>query len=635
MVFLYKKKSKFRSMLNVLGVLIVAVCAMATIVIAQETSPAAPRIAAARNNAPNPAVVDSTEPTVSNGYVAAATSVAKVSAETTASANTAAPAAEQNETAAEDANAVFVDGSLQSITFKRDMSVRDALRTLAAKFHKNIVPSMKVDGAIAVTTLYDVTFEDALNAVLGNSFKWEQDGTFIKVYAADEYKKIKSDESRMTHKVYTLYYVTAAEAEKLVKPILSDKGRVQSSSAAEKELSSMTSSGGSAGGSGNSGNLTGGGGGDTMALHDSVVVYDYPEYIAKAEQVIDSLDTRPKQVLVEATILSATLTEGMELGIDLNFMNGVSLTNLASVPGVPGTPIETSGLAGTVSGNGLKVGVTSDDAVAFITALETVTDTTIMANPKILAVNKQEGQLHIGDRLGYATITSQSQTSTTSEIKFLDVGTMLTFRPYIGDDGYIRMDIYPKDSSGKIDLRGVPSETTTQMKTNILVKDGETIVIGGLFRDEIDTTRNQVPLLGDIPFVGVLFRGTSDTSIRKEVIILLTPHIIDGPDQTDAKARVADIERKRYGAIRSLQWTQRSRLADDWYAKAVELYSNGDKPAALSQLRCVLELRPGYLEALRLQEKIVAEIGTADVSVTRRIMMERLDAEQVPLWNRY
>ena len=184
---------------------------------------------------PTITVIDSQESdsAISNGYIASATSVTQAAAVVEISApvaeeqtpaveaTEAEPVAEQNEPAAQsnDVNTVFIDGALQSITFKKDMSVRDALRTLAAKFHKNIVPSMKVDGTIAVTTLYDVTFEDALNAILGNSFKWEQDGNFIRVYAADEYKKIKSDEGRMQHKVFTLYYVTAAEAEKLVKPI--------------------------------------------------------------------------------------------------------------------------------------------------------------------------------------------------------------------------------------------------------------------------------------------------------------------------------------------------------------------------------------------------------------------------------
>lgn len=631
-------------MFSVCMVLITAVCAMATIVIAQETPPTADVQSTAEATA-----VDSPAG-VSNEYIAAATSVSTASAaeaeapaapaaEVNAPAP-AAPAVEQNQPApaAAEATAVAADGAIQSITFKKDMSIRDALRALQANFHKNIVPSQKVDGAIAVTTLYDVTFEDALNAVLGTNFKWEQDGNFIRVYAADEYKKIKTDEGRMQYKLFTLYYVTAEEVKKLLIPIKSDKGVIESSTAAEKELSSggSSSGGGSSGSSSSSGELSGGGGGDKMALHETIVVYDYPENIAKAQDIIQSIDVRPRQVLVEATILSATLTEDMQLGVDLNFMNGVSLTNLASVPSVPGAPVQTAGFAGTEKGNGLKIGVTSGDAVAFITALETITDTTIMANPKILAVNKQEGQLHIGDRLGYASQTSQtSGGNTTSEIKFLEVGTMLTFRPYIGNDGYIRMDIYPKDSSGSVDkISGIPNEQTTQLKTNILVKDGETIVIGGLFRDEVDTKRNQVPLLGDIPFLGVLFRSTSDSNKRKEVIVLLTPHIIEAPNQTDAQARVADIERKRYGANRELQWTQRSRLANDWYAAAVEAYSKGDKQAALNKLKMVLELRPAYQEAMQLQEKIVAEVGSADASTTRRIMMERIETEKSPMWNR-
>ena len=126
-------------------------------------------------------------------------------------------------------------------------------------------------------------FEEALNAILGSGFKWEQDGNFIKVYTAEEYKKIKTDEGRMQYKVFTLYYVTAEEVKKLLDPIKSDKGKVESSTAAEKELSSggSSSGGGSSGGSGSSGELSGGGGGDKMALHETIVVYDYPENISK------------------------------------------------------------------------------------------------------------------------------------------------------------------------------------------------------------------------------------------------------------------------------------------------------------------------------------------------------------------
>ncbi|MDO8303428.1 MAG: hypothetical protein Q7T18_09315, partial [Sedimentisphaerales bacterium] len=237
MVFLYKKKSTFRNMFSVLMALAVAVCAMATIVIAQENPAAQPSIVAVQGDATIVTGADSTEQSgregISNEYIAAATVVesASAAAETPAQvAETNAPAPEMaaqevvpaQPAPAVETNEVVVDGEIQSITFKKDMSLRDALRFLQARFHKNIVmSSMKVDGVIAVTQLYDVTFEEALNAILGSGFKWEQEGNFIKIYTVEEYKKIKTDEGRLQHKVFTLYYVTATEAEKLVKPILS------------------------------------------------------------------------------------------------------------------------------------------------------------------------------------------------------------------------------------------------------------------------------------------------------------------------------------------------------------------------------------------------------------------------------
>lgn len=106
------------------------------------------------------------------------------------------------------------------------------------------------------------------------------------------------------------------------------------------------------------------------------------------------------------------------------------------------------------------------------------------------------------------------------------------------------MDIYPKDSSATLNADGVPTENVTQCQTNIIVKDGETIVIGGLFRNVITTTRNQVPLLGDLPIVGGLFRGTTDAAQREEVIVLLTTHIIDRPSETEGHESAEDIRRK-------------------------------------------------------------------------------------------
>ncbi|MHC4572812.1 MAG: type II secretion system protein GspD [Planctomycetota bacterium] len=544
---------------------------------------------------------------------------------------------------------VSAGGEIQTINFVKDMSIRDALRLLGARYKRNIVPSSNVEGALSFTSLFDVTFEEAMDAILGANFRYEREGQLIKVYTREEYKKIKADTDRMVHKLFTLYYLTAKEAANLIQPVLSKSAIVQISTAAESEISA------GGGGAGTGGTLGGGGGGDSLATHDIIVVYDFPENVAKAEGVIKALDVRPKQVLVEATILSALLTEGMELGVDLNFIAGVSLvgssepfavgseifmnetTPIAQIAaGTPGmAPVETARFANAGS-SGLRIGVTCGDFAAFITALETVTDTTILANPKVLAVNKQEGSVLIGQNLGYrsSTTVSAGGVATEGEVKFLQTGTQLVFRPYIGNDGYVRMDIYPKDSSATLNEDGVPTETTTQLRTNIVVKDGETIVIGGLFRDVVNTARNQVPLLGDLPLIGAAFRGTADTMQREEVIILLTPHIIDAAGQTEGEARAADIARKRYGARKTLQDIGRAKLAEDHYVNAVRYYADGDTVEALSELNAALDLRRTYLEALRLKERIIREVSPDEFGQMERIMLDVLEREEALKWRR-
>ncbi|MHC4586940.1 MAG: type II secretion system protein GspD, partial [Planctomycetota bacterium] len=358
---------------------------------------------------------------------------------------------------------ILKDGVIPVFSCEADLSVRKALALLGGICEKNIVPSPNVDGLLAFRQLTNVTFDEVMDAILGDNFKYEKRGNLIRVYTKDEFDRIMADPDRMTYKVFTLYYISAAEAMNLIAPVLSGAQGASIQGSSPSEAVGTTGESISAGS----------GAGDTMALNDTIVIADYPENIAEAEKMLKKLDVRPKQVLVEATILSATLTEGLELGVDLNFAAGVSLTGTTDTGGTQdsvlggvldgsqtaglnplqqagalsaGTPIETTGFA-NVGGSGLKVGVSAGDFRAFITALETVTDTTILANPKILAVNKQLGQVYIGNKIGYTSQTTQTQTSTTQQVEFLDTGTKLSFRPYIGDDGYIRMVIHPKDSS--------------------------------------------------------------------------------------------------------------------------------------------------------------------------------------------
>lgn len=513
---------------------------------------------------------------------------------------------------------VSMNKTIQSITFKKNISIRDALRFLAVKYEKNIVPSPSVDGVLSFTSLFEVTFEEAMDAILGGAFEYEQKGNLIEVFP-------KGDKSRMKYAIFALCYISAAEAQKLIMPVLSSNGTVGVTSPAETGVPTGESISAPKGG------------GDTMSLRDTIVIYDYAENIRRAKEVISAIDVRPKQVLVEATILSATLTEDTQFGIDWQSLKGIVVTQLSGISAGDPDYLKSVGTTfggATAKSGGMTIGLALGDVGTFIRAVEEVSDVTILANPKILAVNKQLGQVYIGDKIGYNSQTTVAESGTsTSQVNFLDTGTKLSFRPYISTEGYVRMDIHAKNSAEK--SGAVISETSTELISNIMVKDGQMIVIGGLFQDTVDTRRTQIPLLGDIPVVGGAFKGTADQYARKEVMVLLVPHIIEEPKEAGGEARAEDVSRKRYGARMELQGISRARLAENHYAKAVRYYADGNSLEALSELDDALDLRPTYLEALRLKDSIIAEVSPDKVGQIERIMMDVIEREQASKWRRY
>jgi len=297
-----------------------------------------------------------------------------------------------------------------------------------------------------------------------------------------------------------------------------------------------------------------------------------------------------------------------------------------------GTPIEIAGFAKTGS-NGLRIGVTAGDIAMLITALEQITDTTILANPKILAVNKQLGQVYIGTKLGYreGDVITDGGATQEGAVKFLDTGTKLAFRPYIGDNGYIRMQIHPKDSTGSLNAQGVPNETSSELATNVIVRDGQTVIIGGLFRDAVTSTRKQVPLLGNLPIIGDAFKGFNDNNRREEVIVMLTPHVIDAPDELADNEKNGDPIKAMQRARKQLNWMSTARQADDSYEKATRLYADGNTCGAMQELNWALHLRPSYAEAARLRERIVRQTAGDEGHNIENIMADVIQREQV-IW---
>jgi len=516
-----------------------------------------------------------------------------------------------------------------------EAGLRQAFQLLSSEGHKNIVATKDVTGKVTAD-LYGVTFREALEAVLKSTgYVYEEEGNFVYVMTADQKKKSEESRRKMMVATYRLAYLTAADAKILITPAMSKDGMIAITPAATAGIAA---------------NITDAGG-NNYAADDVLVVRDYEENIARIGDIIHDVDVKPEQVLIEATILRATLTENNDLGIDFSTLAGVSFDQLGfttkdftniNTPAVP-TPINGSNtpaagfrtdVSSTVPKGGLSLGFVTNDIGVFVRALETVTDTTILANPKLLVVNKQRGEVMIGNRDGYLT-TTVTETTATQSVEFLETGTRLIVRPYLGRNGLVRMEIHPEDSSGSVSLVGtsaLPSETTTEITSNVLVRDGHTIVIGGLFHERTIAGRTQVPLAGNIPILGAAFRSTSDTTVREEVIILITPHIIrQEEDEATSQQIKDDVERMRVGARKGLMWWGRPRLAQTYLRWAKEAVAEGKCGKAMCNLDMALSLEPRMIDAIQLKERLTDQAywHTEPRPSTTRIIVEQLMMQEL------
>ena len=488
-----------------------------------------------------------------------------------------------------------------------DMPLSSVLRLLSLEGQRNIIASPNVRGSVTAN-LYQVSFEEALTAILTtNGSGYRVIGNFIYVYTNEELAEMDADAHPPITRVFTLNYVSAADAQSYISPLLGEEGRVSVSPAPQTGLASSASDGGGA----------------SYAARDFIIVTASEENLREVERILGEVDIRPQQVLIEATILRAELSDDNALGIDFTLLGGVDLALLgASSNGIgdiglgqlPENRFErfnasaTSDFVGDVPQGGLRIGIIKDQVAVFIRALEQVTDITVLANPKVLGLNKQKAQVIVGRRDGFLT-TTVTATQAIQSVEFLETGTQLIFRPFIADDGYIRVELHPEDSVGFVNAQGLPSEQTTEITTNVLMRDGETILIGGLFREVDKTTRKQIPVLGNIPVLGALFRSDNDSAKREEVIILLTIHIVkDHAVYAEAsRAVLENVEKIRVGMRQGLMWHGRDRLAQSHYRRALEALTQDRRDMALWHTNLALHNNHRLLPAIDLKERILGE----------------------------
>ncbi len=514
-----------------------------------------------------------------------------------------------------------------------DEELANVLEMLSIQSERNIVASKNVAARITAN-LYGVTFYQALDAILHvNGYGYIEKDSFIYVYTLEELRAIEAAQRLTVWKTLPLNYLTAVDAAEFVKPLLSEKGQIKTNG--KTDVYAVGSSGPT--------------GKDDYAGMAQIVVFDYEENVAEIEKLVKQMDSRPAQILIEATILQTALTESNAFGVDFSLIGDMDFLDFAK-PGplkvvdgliagagetISGGKVALPGdgngkgvqsTAGNTAGAGtFKIGVTTKDFAVFIKMLDEVSDTTILSNPKVFTLNRMPARVLVGRKVGYLNTTS-TDTTTTQTVQFLDTGTQLNVRPFVTNDGLIRMELKPQVSEAVIrdtqDSTGasvtIPDEITNELTTNVMVRDGQTIVLGGLFRESTQSSRRQVPWLGDIPIVGNAFKGKEDTTQRNEIIFLITPSIVNDALMADVGNKGKDwTEKVRTGSREGVLWWSRDRMSSKLNVEAERLAAEGNTEKALWKVNQSMRMNPNQPEAVLLREKIS---GKSSALPTRSVL---------------
>ncbi|MFO0828120.1 MAG: hypothetical protein U0572_08215 [Phycisphaerales bacterium] len=509
---------------------------------------------------------------------------------------------------------------------------------LSIQGQRNIITGKNVAGSVTAN-LFDVTVTEALDVILkALDLRYEEAGNFIYVYTREEWEQMQLARRKRESRRFTLEYISGKDANEFVAPLLSDTGKIAMLGTVERGMLPDTSNAGE----------------DSWAFQSMLVVNDYPENLQAIADLLTEVDTPPAQVCVDSTIVSTRVNEDNAFGVDFTIIANSAFTDFVNPLGAvanlivgnntPGAkasdklgfqPADNSaiGVGSTVGQTqgpgGLKVGVITDNVSVFMRVLDEVTDAVILARPRVLALNRQRAQILVGEKVGYIS-TTQTETTTTQTVQYLDTGIKLIFRPFISRDGSIRMELAPSVSEAVLrqvtsNVGGgvvIPDEKTNQVTTNVRVKDGQTMVIGGLFQEKTTIQRRQVPILGDIPIVNAAFTGQDDEIIRTEIIFLITPTIMhDALAAMWGKQGTEFAEAVRVGAREGTLPFSRERLSVAQNQKAYEALTAGNTELALHHTEASLRLNPIQPEMIRLR----AELDKSQPSITfERDMMKRI-----------
>ena len=283
--------------------------------------------------------------------------------------------------------------------------------------------------------------------------------------------------------------------------------------------------------------------GETTIIPDastnSLLVRSSPSDYALIAAAVKELDIRPLQVLIQVLIAEVRRDRSLEFGVDVNLPP-------ANLPGHPKTTFEGSqqGLSGVGDAVLRVVGIGGDKDLAItISAAAARGDVTIISRPTVIAVNNENAEISVGSQRPFIQVSRSLPTDAPSRdqvVQYKDVGTKLGVRPTISADGYVMLHVTQEVSAATTETQfDAPVISTRSVQTQLLLKDGQTVILGGLSDRQRDVSQEGVPFLSSIPLLGGLFGHASRRTTETELFLFITPRIIADDADADAVTKPA------------------------------------------------------------------------------------------------
>ncbi|TAN59095.1 hypothetical protein EPN16_07960 [bacterium] len=450
----------------------------------------------------------------------------------------------------------------------KDMDLTDVLRMIADQSGTNIITSKNVKGLITIS-LQDIPFKKALDAILKvNNCGYIQEDGIIQVYTYAELAQ-KEQFIKLVTKVFRPEYIRASDIKQTLNSLKSPRGKIETEPKTNTLIVTDTPE--------YLGSIE-----DAIKQMDkkletkiyklsyakpvqlqktlqaimpatevdimvdertdSLVITASGALLEKIDTLVKSWDRQIPQVLIEAKIMQITLEKNKLLGVDWQFQNPVKHTLTL---GPKGLPLPT----GAAYIDAFKIGVLgTDDYQVTLRALEKSSDVNLISSPSIVTLDNTEAKILIGSSEPYEVFHFDERGIINGkEIKFVEVGIKLTVVPKISENDFITINIHPEVSSAR---KGTVSDAlaidTTEATTAMTVKNGNTLVLGGLIKDDKEAHIAKIPLLGDIPILKHAFRTTYYTTVKKEIIIFITPKIVSpekaAPQEKTSAQNATDVQ---------------------------------------------------------------------------------------------